>query len=87
MQRFATAPHESLAHQKIARQISHERQLRRYDQIGTVFPHLLGATSDECGVPGYIAGRGINLQKGNPQEISVAETVSLGNSILYLNLF
>ncbi len=46
-ERLAATPHESLVHQKIARQVSHQRQLRRDYQIGAFILDLPGAPNDE----------------------------------------
>ena len=70
MQCQAASADEAVVHQKIARQVSHEREFRGDDQIRALLAGATGAAHDERGVAGDIAGRGVELEQGNAQWIN-----------------
>ena len=67
-QLLAALAHEAAAHQEIARQIAHQRELRGDDEIGALLARALHAVDDERGIAADIAGRRIDLQKCDSQD-------------------
>ena len=67
MEFFATAPDKSLAHQKVAREISHQGKLSRDNQVGSQGLGLFRPVDDQSGIPADIARRGIDLKQCNSQ--------------------
>ena len=59
---------ESAAHQEIAREITHEGELRRDYEVRPEGFGPSGAVDDERGIAGDIARRGIGLKQRNAQK-------------------
>ena len=66
-QLLAALAHEAAAHQEIARQIAHQRELRGDDEIGALLARAFHAVDNEGGIAADIAGRRIDLQKCDSQ--------------------
>ena len=57
------AAHEALAHQQVARKVTHQRQFRRHHQVRAVSLRPSGIANDQRGIPVEVPRRGVNLKK------------------------